>query len=101
MVKFSLQDQCVIIRFLHLRGETLIEIHRQLSKTYDEGVMNVKNVCSWVRKFKECWESCDNEPKQPRPRTSWTETMIARVEQVVMEDLRLGVHDIALNLAFP
>lgn len=98
MAKFSLQDQCVIIRFLHLRGETPIEIHRQLSETCDKGVMNVKNVLSWVRKFKEGRESCDNEPKQPRPRTSRTETTIACVEQVVMEYRRLGVHYIASKL---
>jgi hypothetical protein len=30
---FSLQEQRVIIRFLHLRGATPIEIHRQLSET--------------------------------------------------------------------
>ncbi|KAG8234353.1 hypothetical protein J437_LFUL014806 [Ladona fulva] len=90
-----LKDQRVIIRFLHLRGETPIEIHRQMSETCGQGVMDIKNVRSWVRKFKEGRESCDDEVKEPRPRTSRTETMIARVEKVVTEDPRISVRGIA------
>ena len=95
MATFSVQEQHVIIRFLHLRGVTPIEIHRPLSETCCDGVMDVKNVRSWVRQFKEGRTSCDNEPKQPQPRTSRTDNMLARVEQIVMEDRRLGVRDIA------
>jgi hypothetical protein len=46
MAKFSLQEERVIIRFLHLRGATPIEIHRQFSETCGDGVINVKNVRS-------------------------------------------------------
>ncbi|PSN47184.1 hypothetical protein C0J52_14716 [Blattella germanica] len=53
MATFSFKDQRVIICFLHLRGVTPIEIHRQLSETCGDGVMIVKNVRSWVRQFKE------------------------------------------------
>ena len=52
-------EQRVIIRFLHLRGMKPIEIHRQLSETCSDGVMDVKNVRSWVRQFKEGRTSCD------------------------------------------
>jgi hypothetical protein len=45
-----------------------------------DGVMNVKNVRSWVRQYKEGRTSCDNEPKQSRPRTSRSENMVERVE---------------------
>ncbi|PNF26656.1 hypothetical protein B7P43_G06820 [Cryptotermes secundus] len=92
---FSLQEQRVIIRFLHLRGATPIKIHRQLSETCGDGVMNVKNVRSWVPQFKEGRTSCDNEPKQSRPRTSQSDNMVERVEKVVLEDRRLSVENIA------
>ena len=95
MATFSLQEQRVIIRFLHLRGATPIEIHRQLSETCGDGVMNVKNVRSWARQFKEGRTSCDNEPKQSRPRTSRSDNMVERVEKVVLEDRRLSVENIA------
>ena len=38
-----------------------------------------------------------NNPKEPPPRTSRSEDMIARVEQMVMEDRRLTVRQIAAN----
>jgi len=37
------------------------------------------------------------KPKEPQPRTSQSGDMIARVEQMVMEDCRLTVKQIAAN----
>ena len=59
MATFTFEEQGVIIRFLHLRGMKPIEIHRQLSETCSDGVMDVKNVRSWVRQFKEGRTSSD------------------------------------------
>jgi len=74
-----------------------IEIHQQLSETCNDGVMDMKNVRSWVRQFKEGRTSCENKLKEPQPRTSRSEDMIARVKQMVMEDRRLTVKQIAAN----
>jgi len=52
MATFTFEEQRVIIRFLHLRDMEPIEIHQQLSETCNDGVMDVKNVGSWVRQFK-------------------------------------------------
>ena len=95
MATFSLHDQRVIIRFLHLRGVTPIEIHRQLSETCGDGAMDVSNVRSWVRQFKEGRTSCENQPRQSRPRTSRSVDMIDRVEKSVLEDRRKSVQQIA------
>ena len=59
MTTFTFEEQRVIIRFLLLPGMKPIEIHRQLSETCSDGVMDVKNVRSWVRQFKEGRTSCD------------------------------------------
>jgi hypothetical protein len=53
------------------------ETHQQLSETCNDGVMDVKDVRSWVQQFKEGRTSCENKPKEPRPRTSRSEDMIA------------------------
>ena len=50
--------------------------------------MDVKNVRSWVRQFKEGRTSCENKPKEPPPRTGRSEDMIARVEQMVQLQLQ-------------
>ena len=59
MATFTFEKQRMIIRFLHLPGMKPIEIHLQLSETCSDGVMDVKNVRSWVRHFKEGRTSCD------------------------------------------
>jgi len=74
-----------------------IEIHQQWNETCKNGVMDVKNMRSWVQQFKEDRTLCENKPKEPRPRTSRSEDMIARVEQMVMEHRRLTVKQIAAN----
>jgi hypothetical protein len=61
-----------------------IEMHQQLSEKCNYGVMDVKNLRSWVRQFKERRTSYENKPKEPRPRTSRSEDMIARMEQMAM-----------------
>ena len=66
-----------------------------MSETCNDGVTEVRNMRSWVRQFKEGRKSCENKPKEPRPRTSRSEDMIARVEQMVMEERRLTVKQIA------
>jgi len=87
----------VIIRFLHLHGMKPIEIHQQLSETCNDGIMDLKNVRSWVQQFTEGRTLCENKPKEPPPRTSRSEDVIVRVEQMVMEDHRLTVRQIAAN----
>ena len=67
MATFTFEEQRVIIRFLHLRGMKPIEIHRQLSETCSDGAMDVKNVRSWVRQFKEGRKSCENNPAKHQP----------------------------------
>jgi len=74
MATLTFEEQRVIIRVLHLRGMKPIGIHQQLSETCNDGVMDVKNVRSWERQFKEGRTSCENNPKEPRPCTSqWSQ----------------------------
>ena len=68
MATFTFEEKRVIIRFLHLRGMKPIKIHQQLSETCNDDVMDVKNVRSWVRQFKDGRTSCENNPKEPRPK---------------------------------
>ncbi|GFX36316.1 hypothetical protein TNCV_4932291 [Trichonephila clavipes] len=87
------------IRYRHkgptsiVRAETPFEIHRQSSKTCDEGVMNVINVHSCVQKFKK-----KAEIQVRISRTSLDESLIARGERHIREDHRLNVRDIASKL---
>jgi len=70
LATFTFEEQRVIIRFLDLRGMKPIGIHQHLSETCNDGVMDVKNVRSWVQQFKEGRTLCENKPKEPHPCTS-------------------------------
>jgi hypothetical protein len=83
IVAFTFEEQRVIIRFLHLRSMKPIKIHQQLSETCSDGIMDMKNVRSWVQ-FTEGRTSCEDRPKEPPPRTSRSEDVNARVEQMAM-----------------
>ncbi len=41
-----------VIRFLHVHGETVAKIHRQIWAVYGEECMSKSMVCHWVRDFK-------------------------------------------------
>jgi hypothetical protein len=70
-----------------------IEIHQQLSETCSDGVMDVKNVHSWVRLFTEGRTSCETNRKSLRHALA----DLARVVHMIMEDRRLTVRQIAAN----
>jgi len=89
MATFTFEEQHVIIRFLHLRGMKPIGIHQQLSETCNGGVMDVKNVCLWVRQFKEGRTSCEKKPKEPRPCTSqWSQRTLKEAFAAAMQSWR-------------
>jgi len=88
MATFTFQER-VIVRFLHLRGMKPIGIHQQLSETCNDGVMDVKNMRSWLRQFKEGRTSCENKPKEPRSCTSqWSQRTSKEAFAVAMQSLR-------------
>jgi len=89
MARFTFEEQRVVIRFLHLRGMKPIGIHRQLSETCNDGVMDVKNVRSWVRQFKEGLTSCENKPKELSPCTrQWSQRTAKEAFTAAMQSWR-------------
>jgi hypothetical protein len=50
-----------VIRFIHAKGETAAEIHRQLVSVYED-VMNRQNVAKWCREFEAGRSDDHDEP---------------------------------------
>ncbi|PNF19239.1 hypothetical protein B7P43_G08215 [Cryptotermes secundus] len=72
--------------------------HREIGWADMDWIDLVEGRDQWkalVYTFKEGRTSCDNEPKQSRPRTSRSDNMVERLEKVVLEDRRLSVENIA------
>jgi transposase len=56
-----------MILFLHAQNVRAIDIHRQLTAVYGEGVMNESNVRKWYRVFNEGRTNVHDEERSGRP----------------------------------
>jgi len=66
-----------------------------LVKVSGDNVMKKTAVYKWVKRFSEERESVTDEGRSGRPATSRTEENIAKLRQIVRENLRLTVRSIA------
>jgi len=62
-----------------------------LVQVYGDNAMKKTAVYKWVKRFSEGRESVTDEERSGRPATSRTEENIAKVRQIVRENLRLTV----------
>ena len=95
MASFSTREQIAIIKFLTAKGENPISIHQQLVTVSKTTVMDVKNVRKWQNMFRNGRESCDDATRSGRPVTSTTDAVVVAVEQLIMQDRRITVDEIA------
>ena len=66
-----------------------------LVQVYGDNAMKKTAVYKWVKRFSEGRESVIDENRSGRPATSRTEENIAKVRQIVRENLWLTVRSIA------
>ena len=90
-----------VIRFLHAKGKTPTEIHRELVAVYGEHVLSRKQVSIWCSAFSEGRTNLQDEPREGRPRSSTTDDSIARIEALIQTDRRRKLRDMAEELDIP
>ncbi len=88
-----------VICFLCARGETPIEIHRQISTVYGPTCMSVQMVRTWVREFKEGRTEVHDIPRAGRPSDAVNENSITAVRSLLDTDRRLTIHVMQRELA--
>jgi hypothetical protein len=72
------------IQFLHTRGETAAEIHRQLVSVYGKNVMNRQNMAKWYREF----EAGRSDEMSGKPSVA-TVAIIQTTDENICADRRL------------
>lgn len=85
-----------VIRFLHAKKVSPIEIHRQLKEVYGDNCMSVQHVRKWCREFTEGRKDVHDEPRSGRPSTS--DDVVAKVQRVLLEDRRITIEELALRV---
>ena len=84
-----------IVFFLWKRGVKAVDISKQLSEVFGDSALKEKAVYKWVDRFNNGQETVDDDPRPGRPSTSLTKQNIEAVEQAVMADRRVTVHEIS------
>lgn len=85
-----------VIKFLHAKKVVPIEIHRQLEEVYGPKCMDVKNVRKWCREFSAGRLNVHDEERSGRP--SHTDETVRKVEELLLEDRRVTLDELAEKL---
>jgi hypothetical protein len=78
-----------VIRFLHAKGETAAEIHRQLVSVYGVNVMKRQNVAKWCCEF----EAGRGNVHVGRPSVA-TDEIIQKIDENIRADRRLTIDEL-------
>jgi len=88
-------EQRTNIKFLVKLGKSGNEMREMLMQVYGDNVMKKTAVYKWVARFPVGRESVTDEEKSGRPATSRTEENIVKIRQILLENCRLTVRNIA------
>jgi hypothetical protein len=78
-----------VIRFLHAKGETAAEIHRQLVSVDGKDVMNRQKIAKWCHEF----EAGRSDVHDGRPFVV-TDEIIQKIDENIRADRRLTIDEI-------
>ena len=70
------------------------EIHADLQKVYENGVLKYATVCKWVRCFNDGRESIENDPQVGKRVSVLIEENVATMKTLIEEDARYTVQEI-------
>lgn len=91
----SREEQRVALKFLYKSGSTPIQCWRSLSQVFGTDTMSKTQVRVWCRQFSAGQTSVKDNPKSRRPRSQQTEENKAKVEELVHQDGRRSVRNLA------
>lgn len=89
------QEMRAVIRFLGSEGEIPVNIHRRMLSKYGDACLSLQQVYEWHRKFKCGLTNLSDGARSGRPKYAETPEKIAEIEQVLYEDRRITIDDIA------
>jgi hypothetical protein len=89
-VSFQNPAKCevrAVIRFLHAKGKTAAEIHRQIVSVYGEDVMNRQDVAKWCRQFEGGRNDVHDEIRSGMPSLSLIKSSKKLMKTFVLTDV--------------
>lgn len=83
-----------VIKFLFLEGVAPKEIHERMLKVYNDCSPTIRTVERWVAEFKRGRTSLEDDPREGRPKSASTPEIIAKIQDMVLENRRLTERDL-------
>ncbi|UYV80208.1 hypothetical protein LAZ67_18002015 [Cordylochernes scorpioides] len=90
-----MEDQRICIKFCVKNGFKGAEIFWMSQTAYGDAVMSRRRVFEWYKRFKEGREETADNERSERPSTSTTPEKVDKVLELVREDRRITVREVA------
>ena len=92
---WSKEEIRAVIRFLNAYRLNPSEIHNELESVYGEGVLSRSRVYHWCSLFKMGHSDLADDPGRGRSSSATSEDNVKRVDELIQQDRRLKLHEIA------
>ncbi|XP_037938203.1 protein GVQW3-like [Teleopsis dalmanni] len=91
----KLVEQRVCLKFCVSNKIPCAESLKMLQKTYNESCMSKTQAYEWYKAFKEGRDVVYDLPRSGRPSTSTNDANIAKIKQLVLENRRMSLRELA------
>ena len=91
-------EQRSVIKFCVRLGKTPTETFEMIKGAYLDNSLSRCRVFEWHKKFKDGCESVEDEPHPGRPQTARNDTKIAKINDLIQNDRRIGIKRISDNV---
>ena len=71
------------------------KVCEMLTKAYDESAMSKTRVYEWYKRFRDGREDVEDDERPGRPSTSTTDENVKKVKEMVMNDRRITIRQVA------
>ncbi|KAG8227149.1 hypothetical protein J437_LFUL001693 [Ladona fulva] len=89
------EEQRAAVRFLWAKGLSTEEVHREMHPMYGDNCLSRKAVCNWIQMLNKGRENIRDRERPGRPAEVSTEATVQRVEQIIRNDRRVTINDVA------
>jgi DNA-binding Xre family transcriptional regulator len=84
-----------VVKFFVKEGLTTNEINSKFIQIYGDSSPPFSIIKKWAAEFKRCHTSLEDDPREGRPKSARTPEFIEQVHDMVLDDRRMKVREIA------
>jgi len=94
----DLEEQRVCVKFCFKLGKTATEMWKMLQQAFGDECMSRTQCFEWYNLFKTGRTSLDEDPRSGRPSTSTDDVHIDAVRDLILQNRRLTIREIAKDV---